>query len=543
MKIYFETKKWQRRLISSLFVISLPFLTLQFLRECEINVAVISMILSLIIAIFIIYLSKKSFYKINKPIFIISLLISLFISEIYADYHTNLYSSAEIIGNMSFDYAEFNFNIVSINTLSICISVLASFSLCILLYLLIKHCFPKVRLFLTNLSSFEKMFLTISTIISFVLTIVIYKLLPFFYFWPSVNYDIVFTSDSSILYNGDAFFNINMNENDIRQPLFGLFAMPFAIMAKLLDDIFYFIPNGYAVFLTTIQILLLNVSLIMITKILKLNSEEKVCYFLLFFGCFSSILFSFLIEQYLIGLFYLILFIYLSYQKLDINYSFIPAVGTMATSVVLFPLLSAYKGIKNYTKNIAKCALVAFLLVVVVGQLPQILDLGNTLTRLMSFSGESVSFINKLMQYSIFVKNIFISPCLTTTLLDVGHYNIGLCAANKFSIFGIVILIICIISFILNRKNKIATISFMWVCFSVVLLALLGWGSAENGLILYSLYFSWAFLILIYLFIEKLLNKFKIQKKWIIYLFIFILMVYLNISSYIDIISFGLKYY
>ena len=37
-------------------------------------------------------------------------------------------------------------------------------------------------------------------------------------------------------------------------------------------------------------------------------------------------------------------------------------------------------------------------------------------------------------------------------------------------------------------------ICFAWVLFSVVLLAIVGYGASENGFILYSYYFSWAFI-------------------------------------------------
>jgi hypothetical protein len=36
-----------------------------------------------------------------------------------------------------------------------------------------------------------------------------------------------------------------------------------------------------------------------------------------------------------------------------------------------------------------------------------------------------------------------------------------------------------------------------WCAFSAILLVGLGWGTAENGLILYGLYFSWAFYVLL----------------------------------------------
>ena len=50
-----------------------------------------------------------------------------------------------------------------------------------------------------------------------------------------------------------------------------------------------------------------------------------------------------------------------------------------------------------------------------------------------------------------------------------------------------------------------------WVMFSVVILLVVGWGSSENGMILYALYFSWAFLVLIYQLVLAIAKKFNMK--------------------------------
>ena len=80
------------------------------------------------------------------------------------------------------------------------------------------------------------------------------------------------------------------------------------------------------------------------------------------------------------------------------------------------------------------------------------------------------------------------------------------------NLLGIIILVLVTISFILNKKDKLSKISYYWVIFSVLLLCVVGWGTQENGLVLYSLYFSWAFIILIYNLFKWIFNKLKINK-------------------------------
>ena len=109
----------------------------------------------------------------------------------------------------------------------------------------------------------------------------------------------------------------------------------------MISSILFFIPDSYALFLQILQIGLVGVSIILISRLLGIKKSVEKIIFYLFLSCsYSFIVFSLFLEQYIISSFYLILFIYISlngkqYQKAI----FIGAVGTMLTSGVLLPLL------------------------------------------------------------------------------------------------------------------------------------------------------------------------------------------------------------
>ena len=44
-----------------------------------------------------------------------------------------------------------------------------------------------------------------------------------------------------------------------------------------------------------------------------------------------------------------------------------------------------------------------------------------------------------------------------------------------------------------------------------LLLLVIGWGSPENGMVLYSLYFSWAFFVLLFLLMDWIAEKGKMK--------------------------------
>ena len=99
-----------------------------------------------------------------------------------------------------------------------------------------------------------------------------------------------------------------------------------------------------------------------------------------------------------------------------------------------------------------------------------------------------------------------------------------------------------IIGFLLNHKNFFAKICAFWVGCSILLLGIIGWGSAENGMVLYALYFSWAYVSLLFMLVEKLFAKFK-TVRYIIYSASIVALIIINLPGMYEIIEFGIKYY
>ena len=113
---------------------------------------------------------------------------------------------------------------------------------------------------------------------------------------------------------------------------------------------------------------------------------------------------------------------------------------------------------------------------------------------------------------------------------------------NKLSVIGLTIIIIAILGFILNRKDLLSKIAFIWIVFSFILHCIIGWGIPEDGLILYTLHYSWAFVCLIYKFFEKVFKKHKNIKN-AIYVLIILLLTVINSYGVYELIKFGVEYF
>ncbi len=335
------------------------------------------------------------------------------------------------------------------------------------------------------------------------------------FYGTEFNYDIIYTSDSPVLVSRNVYMAFSHPENDIRQPLFALFAAPFTSIAYLVSRVLLLPASGQALFLNYVQIVLLFVANFMLSKLMKLSSYKRICFMCLSFSTYASLLFVLMMEQYIVAYFWLMLFIYLICEKRQRDsFVFYAAGGTMLTSMICIPFMSDKSPVKNFKEwfvEMVKCGLGFVAVMLLFCRFDVFFNLASSITFIGSNTGASLSFAEQFFQYTAFIRNYFMAPAAGVDLTTVGHASWQLYPITNINLTGIVILVLVFISAILNREKKSSMIALGWVCFSVIMLCVLGWGTKENGLILYSLYFGWAFLVLLFQLIEKLESLLKLN--------------------------------
>ena len=536
-KLKFNKMKLLKSIVNLLFVFSVPFLSLVFYVDHELVYIKYILVVSFFCGIYLNrrYFNKYIYSDFNYKYLIVSILLGL--------YTVKKISVFSVLGS-KFVYNLLTRNIhldMPLDKIKIIISLFAAFSFILIIYILIKTIFPFIKNQYRSLTKLEKRFIIITLVIGMLATTFLYSLTNAFYL-PKVNnkvvkYDILYTSDSGSLVSQDTFINVGAEENDIRQPLFAVFALPFAIGTSLLSEFIFFLPE--IVLFNVSQIFLLIISFIMLSRMLELDEKNRLL-FLIFSTCtFSTILFSFMIEQYVLAFFYVVLTLYVNYNNQNkTNYCYIGAVSTLLISGILFYLIDNISKIKNYIVSVFKCLVMFLITLVITGQALEFFDFILQIKSLMRFGGNGISFYDKILQFLNFVSSIFIGPKSNIAYVT-GKYRYFMDKVNSINFLGLIIIVLCLISILIIKKNKIVIQSFIWILFSFVILCLLGWGTNENGLILYSLYFSWGYTVLIFLLINKVFNKYS--KYIIIGLSLIILTI--NIYHLSQILLFGIKYY
>ena len=531
-------KNFFDRLFVVFFILSSPFFTVLVSNRYEPKVVLIGALLSLIIVFFLScrYLKKV---LLNYRILFVSFLLSLYSVKYYIVYdNLSLFFIKNKFNNM--------FNIYLDSFFDNIFALISSVFLSGLIYLFIEKIFPRITKFFKELSLIEKKYLVIVFLIGFLSSVVLSHLTSAFsipYYDGKLQiYDVIYTSDSGAITYEDAFFNVSYVENDIRQPLFGVFAFPFSLVGKIISEFMFFVPSGYeyATSMTIIQFILLSIITIFVSRMLKLSECEKKLFFVLTSVCFSYLLFSILLEQYVIGIFYLILACYYRFNSRKTNYLFVASVGTMLTSGITFFMIPKNFKIKTIIFDLLKCFLLFCFVLVIWGQFPQIFLAFKNFNSLTSSFAHKLSFVEKFYQFSNFVSGIFITPKSYITYL-FEHPSYQLYPVSKIILSGVVIFVICVVSYILNRKNNFIKFCLFWILFSFILLCIFGWGTSENGLILYSIYFAFAYISLLFMLIKKMFNNAKFL-NYFIYICSCVLFI-INCFGLYDLLKFSIMYY
>ncbi len=519
-----------------LFSLSCPAINLMFYRSGDRNILFLSLAVSFLIGIFLSFkLFKYKFNEINIFRFILVFLFAnLFLRTIY-NYHFD----------DSFSWQYYGISLWKL----IITSLLSLYGLSFLLYFLLLKIGKPIINFFKSFNLKEKKFLLIYSALFLIFILIFYNITGIFYFYEDYKNacDYLYTTDNFYVFNSESFINLNSPCNDFgKQPLFGLFSAPFGVIVLFLSNIFFFIPNSYAIFMALFQVLLSGISIIMLGRMMGNNISDKTSLYIFYLCCFSTIFFVLVIEQYVISTFYLITMIYTYFNmKKGTNYIYACGVGALTTSAFLFPLAAKEKKLKDWLLSALDCLVFFLIVLILFGQIRFLFEfIQNLFINVDNFSGKSLTFLERFQQYLSFVKSIFMalpSYVVDKAVSSQEHYQYLIQPIYHFSKVGICILIITILGFILNRKNKIAIVSFAWVIFSFIVIGVAGYGTAEMGTNLYGFYFGWAYICLVYMFIDKVLKNDKYKRIIIIILCLILLCI--NIPELINIIKFGIKYF
>lgn len=363
---------------------------------------------------------------------------------------------------------------------------------------------------------------------------------------PVVTRDLIYSSDSGAIVHENAYLSLNAIENDFRSPLFMLFAAPLMGLPYLLGCVLP-VPNAMATVLVAVQAPLLVVSVCLLMKMVKgVHKAARILLPVAVLATHAALLFTMMAEQYSIALFYFSLCLYGLVENGRRNQLLVlGAAGTMIPGAALaFIPERTDKRPGEVLKDALKSGLWGLILICSFGCLGVLLRIPETLQNVGRFTGAEITFSDKILQFLSFAAQIFAAPRAGGAIAADGYMKWRLIETGGVSVFGIVVLALACAGFVLNRKQAFAKVSMGWVGVSFLLLCVLGWGTAENGLTLYTLYFGWAYAALLVYLVESLLKAVRLERfSWAVYALGAAAMLLYNLPRLREMVLFACMYY
>lgn len=331
--------------------------------------------------------------------------------------------------------------------------------------------------------------------------------------------DVVYLFDSQYHMTLDSFFRVGSVENDIRNLFFGLSALPVAAPCRVLGGLLE-LASGmdfYAYLLAWAQCAAVAGSILLFSRAACGSMPGQIGLCILFACCYSTVLNTIILEQYAFPLFWMAAFVYLhgsgrTGPMSDACYV-LAAGGITSASLLAVPaMLDDKKRAPVFIKNAAAGAAAALCLS---GQPASLLRSARALPTTAMFFGIGVPAGNILKQFTVFVRSIFLQPSVKAFSvspwfdLDGDAYAAYWLSDDlAFDAIGIGLFVIAAISVFVNRDDRFCRSCAWWAGASVLILAVLGWGSYENGFVIYVLHFGWAYICLAFKLLDRLLGKY-----------------------------------
>ena len=253
-----------------------------------------------------------------------------------------------------------------------------------------------------------------------------------------------------------------------------------------------------------------------------------------------------MMEQYIMAVFYLLCFAFqfCCRDRRD-RLTLMGAGGTLLTSLILLPVMSRRNPVKDFRDwygDMLNRGLEFILALLAFCRLDIILGIATSLIVLGEFSGAGLNALDKLRQFSVFLGSCVLAPQSEAVVNSSGYLSWQLVSPAAFAPLGICVAVLCLLGFWFSRKDRAAQMAAFWLAFSFVVLVGMGWGTMENGLILYSLYFGWAVLLLLFRLAQALTAGLP-RLRPVLYALCLAVLAWQNLPAMARLLSFAIQNY
>lgn len=341
-------------------------------------------------------------------------------------------------------------------------------------------------------------------------------------------YDAVYQFDNSAVIYDMTHAWFSSAGNGVHQPLFGVFAAPFAGIPYLLSAVSGNPAKAFAIAEPFAQAAGIMLGSSFLGYAIGLSRRARICWTLLAGSSFSYFLFSLCVEQYACGFFYIALLVLASScSGRPGKFPVYAAAGSMALSAVAaVPALRSRRGIRQAAARLAGMAVDAVVIMCAAMRAPWpgwIFGSGMDMLTYTSAVGGGRDPAGQVRQWLSMLSSVLAAPLSgpmdISAILDgkdalypeaAGLEVWGQAPDAGVPVLGIVLAAGAFLGLYACRKELWARMAGCHLVLGLFMVCVLGLGAADGNPVLYSLYFGWPAPCLIAGGLSKLLGAARI---------------------------------
>jgi len=363
--------------------------------------------------------------------------------------------------------------------------------------------------------------------------------------------DTLYAMDSSaFIYDETYDNNVNGLGTDVRHPFAQSISTPMGVISRVVGQVFHFVPYAQAHIYQLFMLIMIAVTGVLVTRLLNVGSAKlKVAVFIAYGCLYSTLIFAFAVEQYVQVVFFMVLTVYAFLNKWSDKWTIallIMAAGYTVTSAILGLIFLLQKGALRIRLNKIAVAALAFLLVATAsGKLLTLLFFNRQADQVTKFSS-GVEFIEKIYQFINFAATT-ITAGFHTVIFDGSYYKYKTddISMTQLNYIGLLVLVLVLLGFYVTRRTTLGRIAIGWVAYSFVICVVVGWGARFNEFALYSMYFGWAYFILLFEALKYIINYIgrSVHSRQNMMIAILGVVSIINVVQYYDVVTFAHRHY
>jgi len=392
-----------------------------------------------------------------------------------------------------------------------------------------------------SLTSSERRFLIIGSAAAVLYIVVLYNLSNLYYapvLKDTTNIlgaDALYQLDSGPRIKNLQYTNIlGKNQNGgFSHPALEVFTLPFGLIAEIISvkPRYYGITNGI------LQLLMLLFSALLMSRMAARERKSQIPFLVFTCTTFPFLVLSTGIESYTFATFWLVLALYESHYGRNSILWASGSVGAVITNGLAF--FTAIRTKRTAIKDLFLQGAAFLLILCCLQGISAVLSV-NFRT---NYHATDISMFEKFKHFSVFAKSTLFASGPKFINLDSTMPRVVQEDVTAVSVVGVIILALVIIGFVLNYKKRLAVFAFLWVLTSYIGIGVVGWTVKQNQVVLFDIYFSWAYVTLMYMAIDKLFGERKKKEKAATLLVLAALCLVVNGKAVIEILRFGIEFY